>query len=134
MIALFNKPIIAVLTSALLAGCASNPNWKLLEDPKFGLPGAAAHSVSAIGQSPIWVQSQEEAQQAAAQTRAILKRDVVTASMAVRVAILNNKGLQADLAEIGISSAEMWQETMLANPIVSLGTAEKTTVRIGFFT
>lgn len=130
MIALFNKPIIAVLTSALLAGCASNPNWKLLEDPKFGLPGAAAHSVSAIGQSPIWVQSQEEAQQAAAQTRAILKRDVVTASMAVRVAILNNKGLQADLAEIGISSAEMWQETMLANPIVSLGTAEKTTVRI----
>lgn len=130
MIAPSHKAVVAVLASALLAGCASNPNWKLLEDAKHGLQGAASHAVAATGKRPVWVQSQEEAQQAAAQTRAVLNSNLVTKDMAVRVAILNNKGLQADLAEIGISSSEMWQETMLVNPIVSVGTAEKATVRI----
>ena len=123
MIAPLNKSVIAILASALLAGCASNPDWKLLEDSKYGLQGASAHSVAAIGKRPVWVQSQEEAQQAAAQTRAILSAKVVSKDMAVRAAILNNKGLQADLAEIGISSAEMWQETKLSNPVISVGYA-----------
>ncbi len=125
-----NKAVFAILTSGLLAGCASNSDWKRLEDSKYGLQGASAHIVAATGKRPVWVQSQEEAQRAASQTRAILKNKTLTRDMAMRVAILNNKGLQADLAEIGISSAEMWQETMLMNPVVSIGTAEKATVRI----
>lgn len=123
MIVPLNKSIFAILASALLAGCASNPDWKLLEDSKYGLPGASTHTVAAIGNRPVWVQSQEEAQRAAAQTRAILSSKVVSKDMAVRAAILNNKGLQADLAEIGISSAEMWQETKLSNPVISIGYA-----------
>ena len=123
MIAPLHKSVIAILASALLAGCTSNPDWKLLEDPKYGLQGASAHSVAAIGKRPVWVQSQEEAQRAAAQTGAILNSKVVSKDMAVRAAILNNKGLQADLADIGISSAEMWQETKLSNPVISLGYA-----------
>ena len=121
MIAPLNKPVLALLASALLAGCTSNPDWKLLENPRYGLQGTAAHTVAAIGKRPVWVQSQEEAQQAAAQTRAILGGKVVSKDMAVRVALLNNKGLQADLAEIGISSADMWQETKLSNPVISIG-------------
>ena len=121
MIALLNKPVLAVLASALLAGCASNPDWKLLEDSKNGLQGASAHSVAAIGKRPVWIQSQEEAQRAAEQSRSFLNSKVVSADMAVRVALLNNKGLQADLAEVGISSAEMWQQTKLVNPVVSVG-------------
>lgn len=123
MTAPLNKSVIAILASALLAGCASNPDWKLLEDSKYGLQGASTHSVAAIGKRPVWVQSQEEAQQAAVQTRAILSAKVVSKDMVVRAAILNNKGLQADLAEIGISSAEMWQETKLSNPVISVGYA-----------
>lgn len=123
MIALLNKSVIAVLASGVLAGCASNPDWKLLEDSKYGLQGTAAHNVAAIGKRPVWVQSQEEAQRAATQTRAILSSKIVTQDMAVRAAILNNKGIQADLAEIGISSAEMWQETKLVNPVISVGLA-----------
>ncbi len=130
MIALLNKPVLAVLASALLAGCASNPDWKLLEDSKYGLQGASAHSVAAIGKRPVWVQSQEEAQQAAAQKRAILTSKVVSKDMAVRAAILNNKGLQADLAEIGISSADMWQQTKLVNPVVSIGYATNPGARL----
>ena len=41
--------------------------------------------------------------------------------MAVQVALLNNKGLQAAYAEIGLSAADVWQETMLVNPTVSVG-------------
>ncbi len=130
MIALLNKPVLAILASALLAGCASNPDWKLLEDSRYGLQGASAHTVAAIGKRPVWVQSQEEAQQAAAQTRAILTSKVVSKDMAVRAAILNNKGLQADLAEIGISSADMWQQTKLVNPVVSIGYATNPGARL----
>ena len=121
MIAPLSKPVIAIIASALLAGCTSNPNWKLLEDSKYGLQGAASHTVAAIGKRPVWIQSQEEAQAAANQTRALLNGKVVSREMAVRAAILNNKGLQADLAEIGISSADMWQETKLVNPVISVG-------------
>ena len=123
MIALLNKPVIAIVASALLAGCSTNPNWKLLEDSRYGLQGAASHTIAAIGKRPVWVQSREEAQQVASQTRALLNAKVVTRDMAVRAAILNNKGLQADLAEIGITSAEMWQETKLINPVLTVGYA-----------
>lgn len=121
MIARLSKPVIAIVATAFLAGCTSNSNWKLLEDSKYGLQGAASHSVAAIGKQPVWIQSQEEAQAAANQTRALLSGKVVSRDMAVRAAILNNKGLQADLAEIGISSAEMLQETKLVNPTISVG-------------
>lgn len=121
MIAPLSKPVVAILASAMLAGCSSNPNWSLMEDSKYGLDGASSHAVTAIGKRPVWVQSQEEAQQAASQTRALLNGKIVTRDMAVRAAILNNKGLQADLAEIGITSAEMWQETKLINPVISVG-------------
>ena len=121
MIARLSKPVIAIVATAFLAGCTSNSNWKLLEDSKYGLQGAASHSVAAIGKQPVWIQSQEEAQAAANQTRALLSGKVVSRNMAVRAAILNNKGLQADLAEIGISSAEMLQETKLVNPTISVG-------------
>lgn len=130
MIARLNKFVLAILAPALLAGCASNPDWKLLEDSKYGLQDASVRTVAAIGKRPDWVQSREEAEEAAAQTRVMLNGKTVSKDMAVRVAILNNKGLQADLAEIGISSAEMWQETMLINPILSIGTADKASVRI----
>lgn len=121
MIARLSKPVIAIVATAFLAGCTSNSNWKLLEDSKYGLQGAASHSVAATGKQPVWIQSQEEAQAAANQTRALLSGKVVSRDMAVRAAILNNKGLQADLAEIGISSAEMLQETKLVNPTISVG-------------
>lgn len=121
MIARLSNPVIAIVATAFLAGCTSNSNWKLLEDSKYGLQGAASHSVAAIGKQPVWIQSQEEAQAAANQTRALLSGKVVSRNMAVRAAILNNKGLQADLAEIGISSAEMLQETKLVNPTISVG-------------
>ena len=108
-----------------LASCATNPDWKQLEDPKFGLEATAQHTLAATGKRPVWVQSQEEAQKAAAETRALLKSGTLSSDKAVRAAVLNNKGLQADLAEIGISSAEMWQQTMLVNPVVSVGITQQ---------
>jgi outer membrane protein TolC len=130
MIAAVRIPTIAALASILLAGCATNPEWKSLEDPKFGLETTAQHTLAATGKRPVWVQSQEEAQKAAAETRALLKSGTLDADKAVRAAVLNNKGLQSDLAELGISSAEMWQQTMLVNPVVSVGFASNPAARL----
>jgi len=40
---------------------------------------------------------------------------------AVQVALLNNKGLQASYANVGLSAAEAWQESTPENPIVAIG-------------
>ena len=39
----------------------------------------------------------------------------------MQVALLNNKGLQAAYAELGLSSADVWQQTLQPNPTVSVG-------------
>ena len=43
------------------------------------------------------------------------------AETAVQVALLNNKGLQASYAQIGLSAAEAWQQSTPENPVVSIG-------------
>lgn len=121
MISIVKNAIFLAVTSGVLAGCASNPRLTMLENSTNGLEGVSSHSVAAINKRPIWIQSQDEAQRAVQQTRAFLSSKVVTADIAVRVALLNNKGLQVDLAEVGISSAEMWQQTKLINPVLSVG-------------
>ena len=45
----------------------------------------------------------------------------ISADTAVQVALLNNKGLQASYANVGLSAAEAWQQSTPENPIVSIG-------------
>ncbi len=120
MIVHFTKTtcIVSILSFAL-AGCSANPSWKGLESPTNGIDNVNGHVVTALSQRTVWVQSQEQAQDAARRSRAILNGKSVSAEMAVHVALLNNKGLQADLADVGISSAEMWQQTKFINPTLS---------------
>jgi len=66
-----------------------------------------------------WRQDQAAREQAAAQARALLRRPLTVAG-AVRVALLNNPGLQASFEEIGLSAADLREARLLANPEVDL--------------
>lgn len=98
-------PLAAAL---LLAGCAS-----------FSTDGGR-QSVSALVETrtgaalPPSAGGQEEAV-------AQLLAQPLTADTAVRIALLNNRGLQASLAELGISEAELVQAGRLRNPGLSFG-------------
>ena len=98
-------PLAAAL---LLAGCASfstdggRQSVSALVETRTGaaLPPSAAGQDEAVAQ---------------------LLAQPLTADAAVRIALLNNRGLQASLAELGISEAELVQAGRLRNPGLSFG-------------
>jgi outer membrane protein TolC len=45
-----------------------------------------------------------------------MRGKTIDADTAVQVALLNNRGLQAAYAEIGLSAADVWQQYLLVNP------------------
>lgn len=51
----------------------------------------------------------------------MVHRKTISADTAVQVALLNNKGLQASYANVGLSAAEAWQQSTPENPVISLG-------------
>ena len=51
----------------------------------------------------------------------MVHRKTISADTAVQVALLNNKGLQASYANVGLSAADAWQQSTPENPVVSIG-------------
>jgi len=102
-----------LLAATLLAGCAS-----FSADSGFGVVEQTAKQ--RLGKDLQW--SRSAADQAAIDQRvaALLARPL-TADDAVQLALLNNRGLQASLQELGIGEAERVQAGRLPNPGFSFG-------------
>ena len=98
----------SLLAAALLAGCAS-----FSPDSGFGVVEQTAQQ--RLGKELRW--SRNAADQAAIDQRvaALLARPLSTDD-AVQLALLNNRGLQASLQELGIGEAERVQAGRLPNP------------------
>ncbi len=110
------KNVLALLVaSAVLAGCASvSPDGmrgdvQTLVGQRSGVAGAALPSTDAATRA----QSQDAIRGWLAQP--------LTQDAAVRIALLNNPGLQAQLAALGVQDAERVQALTLPNPQLSLG-------------
>ncbi len=102
------KPLLAALSAILLAGCATFSN-------DGGLDSVSAMSRDRTGQS---VQRIRSAEDAAAIDSVVsqLTAGPLSADSAVRIALMNNKGLQASLAELGIAEADLVQAGRIRNP------------------
>jgi outer membrane protein TolC len=101
------------------AGCTT-----LSEDvrnPTAGFATVSARTDAVLGKSTVWIQNSGEAKAVADKVKVLTQGKTVSADTAVQVALLNNKGLQAAYAEIGLSAADVWQETLLENPRISVG-------------
>ena len=97
----------------LLAGCASFPT-----DGGFGAVQQLTRERT--GQTP--TRLTQPAEQATAQARiAELLKQPLSADSAVEVALLNNRGLQAGFAELGIAEADLVQAGRLRGPSLSFG-------------
>lgn len=112
--------LVIVASPLLLAACASVPPQGL-QSPLAGFSTVDERTRSVTGKSAVWVQNATEAQAASTRVRSLVKSKTVSADAAVQVALLNNKGLQAAYAEIGIAGAGLWQETLPPNPSVGIG-------------
>ncbi|MBZ0105472.1 MAG: TolC family protein [Sulfuricella denitrificans] len=92
----------------VLGGCAS-----FTPDGGFGKTSEEVNSK--LGQQVAWQRSEADVTASQVQVDSLLTK-VLSVDDAVQIALLNNKGLQANYAELGISEAELVQAGRLHNP------------------
>ncbi|WP_428420458.1 TolC family protein [Methylibium sp.] len=105
--------ILASLALLALSGCAS-----LSPDGGFGPVEQVAKD--RLGKQVTWARSDAD-RDAIDKRVAQLLEQPLSADDAVQVALLNNRGLQASFAELGVSEADMVQAGRLPNPGFSFG-------------
>ena len=112
---------ISLTGALLLSACASPDQVAKLGNSRAGFDTVASTAAAATGKETVWLQSGVEAAANAKRVQALVYKKTISAETAVQVALLNNKGLQAAYAELGLSSADVWQQTLQPNPTVSVG-------------
>lgn len=96
------------LLALALGGCASFT-------PDGGFGDVRDITKERISQTPQWTRNEQDAQQARQTVRQLLAQPV-TPDTAVQIALVNNQGLQAVYAELGIAEADLVQAGRLVNP------------------
>lgn len=94
--------------AALLSGCAT-----LTEDHGFAAVRETARAQ--LHQEPRWLRGEDDRAAARAELAPLLAQPL-SVDDAVRIALLNNPGLQASFSELGIAEAELVQAGRLRNP------------------
>lgn len=116
---LASRPLIKLggvsLIALSLAGCAT-----FTKDGGMSPVGAEVSSI--IGAQTVKIASQGDAEAAMQRVKAILAKPL-TVDSAVQVALLNNRGLQAEYNTLGISEAAFVEASLPPNPAVSIGGA-----------
>jgi outer membrane protein TolC len=103
-----------VAAALLLGGCAT-----LSPDGGFGTAQSTARE-RGVTQETRWIRSEQDADKARAEVKKLLAAPL-SADAAVQVALLNNRGLQATYADLGIAEADVIQAGRLRNPGFSFG-------------
>ena len=83
-----------------------------------GLDAVSALTAERTGQDIRFVKGSSELAQA--ELAAMLKQPL-SADAAVRIALLNNRGLRAALGQLGVAEADLVQAGRMANPSFSFG-------------
>jgi len=99
---------LALFALVLLAGCAT-----FSEDGGFDVVQSVAKE--RLGREAKWLRTEAEADAARAQVQALLAKPL-SPEDAVQIALLNNRGLQAAYADLGIAEADLVQAGRIANP------------------
>ncbi|MEO8847145.1 MAG: TolC family protein [Casimicrobiaceae bacterium] len=106
------RPLASTLLSAgllaVLGGCATL-------SPDAGLAPVQRIAQERIDHDIRWNRTEQQKETTQAEVRAILQRPLVVED-AVQVALINNHGLQATYAELGMADAELVQASWPRNP------------------
>ena len=101
--------IPAIFSTSLVAGCASVPS-------KGGFADVQRMIGQRTGLSVHWDQGKPEDRAVKDHLQSLLQQPL-TAEVAVQIALLNNRALQAIYEELGISQADWVQAGLLQNPV-----------------
>lgn len=110
-----------LVASLLLSACATPEQIARLSDPRAGFSTVSSKAGRVLGKDTVMLMSAQDIEANAKRVHGLVHRKTISADTAVQVALLNNRGLQAKYAELGVSSADVWQSIMQPNPVVSIG-------------
>lgn len=114
--------LIVSVSAAFLSGCVTDQDLAGYSDRRAGFSTvSAAVSVGTKGKQTVWIQNQDQVKAVSERVHGMVHKKTINADTAVQVALLNNRGLQAAYANIGMSAAEAWQQSLPENPKVSIG-------------
>ena len=102
------KPLAVALAALLLSGCASF-------SADGGLDGISAITRTRAGAALNLQKSEADTGKVQAEVEKLLA-EPLSADSAVRIALMNNRGLQAALADLGVAEADRVQAGRLRNP------------------
>jgi len=102
------KCVFSMAVLGLLGGCAS-----FSQDGGFGTVAEAVRART--GQEAKWLRSADEVNTVQARVKELLAQPL-SAESSVQIALLNNPGLQADYAELGIAEADLVQASRWSGP------------------
>ena len=122
------RALVVTMGLLLLGGCAS-----LSDDAGFAKVEQAVKERA--GAETKWVRSDSEADTVRGRVKELLAKPLGP-SEAVQIALLNNPGLQADYAEVGIAEADLVQASRWQGPTLSLARlrrAHETEIERGVF-
>ena len=127
--------LIAVLAMpVVLSGCVGvMDGTEQYQVKTAGFSNVKHFSAKATGKRTVWVQSRAEAAAVSKRVHGMIHSKTISADVAVQVALLNNKGLQAAYSGVGTAAAEAWQQSLLVNPRVSVGVLGIGAPEIGLF-
>jgi outer membrane protein TolC len=97
----------------MLGGCTTL-------SPDGGFSGVEQAVKSRIGKDAAWARTDAEREALESRVAALLATRPLGADEAVQIAILNNRGLQASFAELGLAEADLVQAGRLPNPHFSM--------------
>jgi outer membrane protein TolC len=107
------RAIAAGAAVLVLSGCATFSN-------DGGLDAVSALTAERTGQDIRFSKATGDIEPAQAELAEMLKQPL-SADNAVRIALLNNRGLRASLAELGVAEADLVQAGRMRNPSFSFG-------------
>jgi outer membrane protein TolC len=119
----FKTTGLTLTAALLLSACVSPEQAARLSDPKAGFTTVSGKSRSILGKDTVLLMDAAAIEANAKRVHAMVQGKTLNADTAVQVALLNNRGLQASYAQLGISSADAWQSIMMPNPIVGIQVA-----------
>lgn len=118
---LSRKNGLLVAAALGLSGCATQAELDAFSDPTRGFVEVHEKTHETVNKDSVWVQSHAEAENTAKRVHELIHNKTIDAETAVQVALLSNKTLQATYADIGMSTADVWQEALPSNPKLTVG-------------
>ncbi|MCB1341113.1 MAG: TolC family protein [Pseudooceanicola sp.] len=112
--------VLPLVSLGLVAACADTALVDRASAPRAGFASVAETARRAQVGTPAWHQDATQIAAAEARVKQLIQGKTITADTAAQAGLINNRGLQAAYADLGLSAADLWQAALGSVPSLGL--------------